>query len=232
MNTMLLADWTREGHANLSFLITFGIMALIGMAIFVWAVVRLIRFWNVKVAGIPAIGWLIIILCAGSIGQIIFLVMSYSYQKKQKEAAASGYYFDGVNYYPLSASGGNPTSPFGAAGAYGTPGAAGAYGAAGAAPFGAPTAPGAAPTMPYGQPVYPTSPNSPFTQNYPFPGSNGAGASEITSGVNASGSTNAGDGASASDLGMGGFSETSASSSGETGSRSSSDGEVNGSSHQ
>ncbi|WP_296239501.1 hypothetical protein [uncultured Lawsonella sp.] len=140
MNTMLLAANELEYGISVTAVILSGIVGLFGIAIFIWAIVRVIQLRNVDVAGLPWVAWLLIVLITGNIGQIVFIVLSYYHEKKQKEAAANGLYYDGHKYYaPINPTGDNPV---------GTPN--------GAAPF--------------SNPVYPHNPGPSFNNTFPYPG--------------------------------------------------------------
>ena len=97
MDTMLLAvgEPSVDPAISLSSLVVGGIISVIALAIFIWAIVRVIQLRDVDVYGLPWVAWLLIVLLTGGIGQIVFLILSYLHEKKQKEAAANGYYFDG-----------------------------------------------------------------------------------------------------------------------------------------
>ena len=157
MDTMLLAvgEPSVDPAISLSSLVGGGIISVIALAIFIWAIVRVIQLRDVDVYGLPWVAWLLIVLLTGGIGQIVFLILSYLHEKKQKEAAANGYYFDGHYYWPYPQAGdatnAAPNAPAGAA-----PGM----------PFrGGMTVPGA-PTVtpPYARPSYPGNPASSFNQ--------------------------------------------------------------------
>lgn len=163
MDTMLLAvgEPSVDPAISLGSLVVGGIISVIALAIFIWAIVRVIQLRDVDVYGLPWVAWLLIVLLTGGIGQIVFLILSYLHEKKQKEAAANGYYFDGHYYWPYPQAGDAtnaasyaPTAPNAPAGA--APGM----------PFrGGMTVPGA-PTVtpPYARPSYPGNPASSFNQ--------------------------------------------------------------------
>lgn len=140
MNTMLLAANELEYGFTVTAFILSGLFGILGLAIFIWAVVRVIQLRYVDVAGLPWVAWLLIVLLTGNIGQIVYIVLSYTHEKKQKEAAANDFYYDRHKYYaPINPTGDNPA---------GTPN--------GAAPF--------------SNPVYPHNPGPSFTHNFPYPG--------------------------------------------------------------
>ena len=107
MDTMLLAvgEPSVDPAISLGSLVVGGIISVIALAIFIWAIVRVIQLRDVDVYGLPWVAWLLIVLLTGGIGQIVFLILSYLHEKKQKEAAANGYYFDGHYYWPYPQAG-------------------------------------------------------------------------------------------------------------------------------
>ena len=116
MNTLLLAAHELEYGVTIASFVVAGIVGAISLATFIWAIVRVIQMREVDVAGLPWVAWLLIVLLTGNIGQIVYLVLSYIHEKKQKEAAANGLYYDGRNYYaPINPTGDHPANaPYGA----------------------------------------------------------------------------------------------------------------------